>query len=132
MKAETIELECADSTDIDGIAAKTPEDHPRYHLLSYAHSHEGTSQTALVFIYSCPGYNCKVKERMLYSSCKDGVLDVAETDLGIEFAKKLEVGENSEISKDFVHDALHPKKEEAKKQFSRPTRPGGGGRRLVR
>ena len=35
-----------------------------------------------------PGYNCSIKDRMLYSSCKKAVTDVIES-LGIEIHKKV-------------------------------------------
>ena len=35
-----------------------------------------------------PGYNCSIKDRMLYSSCKKAVVDVVES-LGIEVHKKV-------------------------------------------
>lgn len=31
-----------------------------------------------VFIYTMPGHNCSIKERMLYSSCKKGVIERLE------------------------------------------------------
>ena len=40
-----------------------------------------------VFIYSCPGYKCPVKERMLYSSCKNPVVDQVKQRAGLEVAK---------------------------------------------
>ena len=43
----------------------------------------------LVFIYTCPGYSCSVKERMLYSSCKGPVTDVCEQQFDIIIAKKV-------------------------------------------
>lgn len=43
----------------------------------------------LVFIYTCPGYSCPVKERMLYSSCKGPVTDVCEQQFGITIDKKV-------------------------------------------
>lgn len=42
-----------------------------------------------VFIYSMPGYTCSIKERMLYSSCKNPLIDTVEKNLGIEIAKKV-------------------------------------------
>jgi hypothetical protein len=35
-----------------------------------------------------PGYNCSIKDRMLYSSCKKAVTEVVES-LGIEIHKKV-------------------------------------------
>ena len=42
----------------------------------------------LVFIYTMPGYNCSIKERMLYSASKSGVVEVLEQS-GIEILKKV-------------------------------------------
>ena len=42
-----------------------------------------------VFVYSCPGYNCSVKERMLYASCKGPLLDTLEQDFGLSCEKKV-------------------------------------------
>lgn len=44
----------------------------------------------LVFIYSMPGYNCSIKERMLYSSCKAPLLDLIHS-LGVTIAKKVSI-----------------------------------------
>lgn len=41
-----------------------------------------------VFIYSMPGYNCSIKERMLYSSCKNPLTEII-AGLGLEIAKKV-------------------------------------------
>lgn len=41
-----------------------------------------------VFIYSCPGYKCSVKERMIYSSCKNPLVS-ALSDEGIEIKKSV-------------------------------------------
>ena len=42
-----------------------------------------------VFIYSCPGYQSTIKERMLYSSCKEPLIDIVEHHLGLEVVKKV-------------------------------------------
>lgn len=42
-----------------------------------------------VFIYSMPGYNCSIRERMLYSSCKNPLVDMVENTLQIEIEKKV-------------------------------------------
>lgn len=44
-----------------------------------------------VFIYSMPGYTCSIKERMLYSSCKNRLLDDVERDYQLEVTKKVPV-----------------------------------------
>ena len=40
------------------------------------------------FIYTMPGYNCSIKERMLYSSCRNAVVESLEID-GIQIVKKV-------------------------------------------
>lgn len=42
----------------------------------------------IVFIYSMPGYNCSIRERMLYSSCKNPLIEVI-TSLGLDIVKKV-------------------------------------------
>lgn len=42
-----------------------------------------------VFIYSMPGYKCSIRERMLYSSCKNPLIDTVENKLQIDIAKKV-------------------------------------------
>lgn len=42
-----------------------------------------------VFIYSMPGYKCSIRERMLYSSCKNPLVDMVENKLKIEIEKKV-------------------------------------------
>jgi len=44
---------------------------------------------AAVFIYSMPGYNCTIKERMLYSTCKAPLLEVAEQQIGLDIGRKV-------------------------------------------
>ena len=38
-----------------------------------------------------PGYNCSIKERMLYSSCKASLVDRLESQLGLEITKKVPI-----------------------------------------
>ena len=42
-----------------------------------------------VFIYSMPGSSCRIKERMLYSSCKSRLLEDVAKDYHLEVAKKV-------------------------------------------
>lgn len=36
-----------------------------------------------------PGYKCSIRERMLYSSCKNPLVDMVENNLQIEIEKKV-------------------------------------------
>ncbi|KAJ1109873.1 hypothetical protein NDU88_007230 [Pleurodeles waltl] len=89
LEKETTELVHTNPTEIADLPRRIPDDTARYHLFLYKHSHEGDYLESVVFIYSMPGYNCSIKERMLYSSCKNRLLDSVEQDLQLEIAKKV-------------------------------------------
>ena len=55
-----------------------------------------------VFIYSMPGYSVPIKERMMYSSCRNAVVQVIETSLNIALEKKLEISSGSELTEQFL------------------------------
>ena len=44
---------------------------------------------AAVFVYSMPGFKSSIKERMLYSSCKEPVVSVLEEELERSIDKKV-------------------------------------------
>jgi len=125
-------LAYADSTDIDDVAAKMPSTSPRYHFLAFPHDFEGQSLSSIIFLYTCPGYNVPIKERMLYSSCKNNVVQIAEEDCGLPLDKKLEMSDASELTREFIFEELHPTAVEEKKAFAKPSPKGRGPRRLVR
>eukprot|EP00043_Microstomoeca_roanoka_P018325 m.195306 g.195306 ORF g.195306 m.195306 type:complete len:71 (+) comp16802_c3_seq7:129-341(+) len=68
---------------------------------------------------------------MMYSTCKGPLIDELEAD-GINFDKKLEISEGSEFTQEWLYDTLHPAQVVFKQKFARPSRPGKGGRRLIR
>jgi len=43
----------------------------------------------LVFLYSVPGHGSKIKQRMVYASCKESVIDNIEKKFAINFDKKV-------------------------------------------
>ncbi|XP_014228285.1 twinfilin isoform X1 [Trichogramma pretiosum] len=86
----------ATDVSIDKLPTKVPSDCARYHLYTFKHTHEGDLLSLKVFIYSMPGYNCSIKERMLYSSCKAPLIEFINS-LGVEIAKKLEVTSGEEL-----------------------------------
>ena len=51
--------------------------------------HNHVYGVATVFLYSCPGFKSSVRERMLYSSCKEPVVDAIEQELGKTVSKKV-------------------------------------------
>ena len=56
----------------------------------------------LVFIYSMPGYSVPIKERMMYSSCRNAVVEVIEMSLNIKLDKKIEISSGSELTEEFL------------------------------
>ncbi|XP_054721658.1 twinfilin-2-like [Uloborus diversus] len=133
MEKEEINLEKAATLEVSSLCNHVPTDHARYHLFCLAHSYDGDYLNSTVFIYSVPGYNCPVKERMLYSSCKGPLLDVIENKIGIELAKKIEMDDDDELTEEFLIDQIHPKQTIYKPKFSKPKGPmNRGAKRLVK
>ncbi|XP_016349382.1 twinfilin-1-like isoform X2 [Sinocyclocheilus anshuiensis] len=131
---ESIKLSSTSPTEVKDLPKRIPNDAARYHFFLYKHSHEGDYLESTVFIYSMPGYKCSVKERMLYSSCKNPLVDTVEKNLGIEIAKKLEIDNGDELTSDFLYEEVHPKQHAHKQAFAKPKGPTGkrGGRRITR
>uniref|UniRef100_A0A6G1SMT0 Twinfilin-1 n=1 Tax=Aceria tosichella TaxID=561515 RepID=A0A6G1SMT0_9ACAR len=114
-KSETILLEkneSANGFDLSkkSIASLTPKDHARYHLVSYNHQHNKKQTKATLFIYSIPSSGCPVKERMLYSSVKNSLLQVIqnESKIGINVDRRIETDDPSELTEKFLYDELYP------------------------
>lgn len=128
---EIIDVTDTKSCDIQSLPSRVPEEVPRYHVFRFDHTHEGDFMKSTTFIYTMPGYNCSIKERMLYSSCKNAVVEVLAHE-GIEIAKKIEVDSGSELTEDFLQDEIHPKKVITEKKFARPKPPSRGNRRITK
>ncbi|XP_069062706.1 twinfilin-2 isoform X1 [Pleurodeles waltl] len=134
LEKETTELVHTNPTEIADLPRRIPDDTARYHLFLYKHSHEGDYLESVVFIYSMPGYNCSIKERMLYSSCKNRLLDSVEQDLQLEIAKKIEIESGAELTAEFLYDEVHPKQHAYKQAFAKPKGPAGkrGQKRIIK
>jgi twinfilin-like protein len=122
---EIIELVSSKSLDVSEIKSLTPQDKPSYHFFKFRHAFEDNTIESIIFIYSCP-MSSKVKERMLFSSCKASVISVAES-LGLVIDKNSEISEPNELTETFVYEELHPKKPDEKKTFKKPMKPGRPG-----
>lgn len=114
-KSETILLEKnepASGFDLSkkSIGSLTPKDHARYHLVSYNHQHNKKPTKATLFIYSIPSSGCPVKERMLYSSVKNSLLQVIqeESKIGICVDRRIETDDPSELTEKFLYEELYP------------------------
>ncbi|MCI4390075.1 hypothetical protein PDJAM_G00116890 [Pangasius djambal] len=131
---ETIELVHTNPTEIRELPARIPADAPRYHFFLYKHSYQGQSVEAVVFIYSMPGYSCSIKERMLYSSCKNRLLEEVERDYCIEISKKMEIDSGEGLTEEYLYEEVHPKPQALKQAFAKPKGPTGkrGNKRLIK
>ncbi|XP_077059233.1 twinfilin-2b isoform X1 [Siphateles boraxobius] len=131
---ETIELVHTSPTETKELPSRIPTDAPRYHFFLYKHTHQGQALEAVVFIYSMPGYSCSIKERMLYSSCKNRLLDEVERDYHIEIAKKMEIDSGEGLTEDFLYEEVYPMQHALKQAFTKPKGPTGkrGNKRLIR
>ena len=49
-----------------------------------------------------PGYSVPIKERMMYSSCRNAVVDVIENTIKIVLEKKVEVSSGSELTEEYL------------------------------
>eukprot|EP00064_Thunnus_orientalis_P019722 superscaffoldBa00005058_g19850 len=134
VEKETIELVHTKPTETHELPYRIPTDSPRYHFFIFKHSHQGQLQEALVFIYSMPGYTCSIKERMLYSSCKNRLLDEVERDYQLEVTKKMEIDSGDGLTEDFLYEEVHPMEHTLKQAFAKPRGPGGkrGNKRLIK
>ncbi|XP_059190357.1 twinfilin-1-like [Centropristis striata] len=134
LEQELIRLCNTEPTELKDLPMRIPKESPRYHFFLYKHSHEGDYLESTVFIYSMPGYNCSIRERMLYSSCKGPLVDMVENNLQIEIEKKLEIDNGDELTSDFLYEEVHPKQHVHKQAFAKPKGPQGkrGIRRITR
>lgn len=126
IEEEIIHLVCAENITLQKLPSKIPIDSGRYHLYKFKHTHEGDYMENFVFIYSMPGYRCPIKERMLYSSCKNPLTDTI-SNLGLEIAKKLEIDSGDELTEKYLYDELHPTNTLHRPQFARPKGPPNRG-----
>ncbi|XP_031424271.1 twinfilin-2-like [Clupea harengus] len=134
VEKETIELVHTNPTETRDLPFRIPANAPRYHLFLYKHSHQGQLLESLVFIYSMPGHNCSIKERMLYSSCLNRLLDEVERDYHLEVAKKVEIDSGEGLTEEFLYEEVHPKSNSVKQTFAKPRGPPGkrGNKRLIK
>merc|ERR1712172_14523 len=129
---ETVEVAESGSCPLDQLPGKVPNDVGRYHLFRFKHTHEGDSLESNVFIYSMPGYSVPIKERMMYSSCRNAVVEVIETSLNLKLDKKIEIDAGSELTEEFLRNELHPVMSLNTRKFDKPKGPSRGNKRLTK
>jgi len=108
----------------DEFSERLKEGKAGYHVFSFRHDHEGNSIKTELFIYFMPGYSVPIKERMLFSSCKNTLISYLETNMGLSFDKKLESSEADEFNEKNLYLEIHPPVQVARKSFAKPSAPG--------
>jgi len=127
---ETVEVVESGGCPLDQLPGKVPNDVGRYHLFRFKHTHEGDSLESNVFIYSMPGYSVPIKERMMYSSCKNAVVEMIGG-LGVHLEKSLEVDTGSELTEEYLQGEIHPVKSLNKPKFAKPKGPSKAGAKRI-
>ncbi|CAG9785162.1 unnamed protein product [Diatraea saccharalis] len=130
LEEEKIHLSKAAEIQRGDLPSQVPNDQARYHLYVFDHTHESDHLASVVFIYSMPGYNCSIKERMMYSSCKGQFLDIIER-MGVEIAKRLEIDDGKELTDEFLYDEIHPKRNLHRPAFAKPKGPPNRGAKRI-
>ncbi len=90
---------------------------PRYILFNFEHTFDDQQTETVFFIYYC-SVKAKVKERMVYSSTKQSVVQML-SDMKAGVSKSMEISEAADISEKILYDYVHPP-EEKKISFSKP------------
>ncbi|GBP28875.1 Twinfilin [Eumeta japonica] len=123
LEEEKILLSKAANISLKNLPEQVPSDQARYHLYIFKHTHEGDPTDSI-------GYNCSIKERMMYSSCKGQFLETIEK-TGIEIAKKLEIDDGKELTEEFLYDEIHPKRNLHRPAFAKPKGPPNRGAKRI-
>jgi len=95
-----------DFTKIEDIRSGLPTDSPCFIIMKFNHQFKGADITSPIFIYSCPGTS-KVKDRMVYSSARNTVVNYVENDYSIKLDKKIEISHESDLDEKSVIEDLH-------------------------
>ncbi|KAF8248712.1 C-Teminal domain of Twinfilin-1 [Wilcoxina mikolae CBS 423.85] len=96
VEKETIELANASSSAIRDFTKVIADDSPRFSFFVFKHIYDGVEEAPLAFIYTCPP-DSTIKEKMLYASCRAGVVATAENECGLKINKKLEAASPHEL-----------------------------------
>ncbi|CAI4228117.1 unnamed protein product [Auanema sp. JU1783] len=129
---EAIKLESTEKNlNASELAKRISREKPRYTFYRFDHQFDDKPQSSILFIYSLPSSGSSIKERMLYSCCKQPFLNTVTNHLGVTINKKTEVDAKDDLSEAALMDMLHPPQSEPPKQFNRPAPPRGSGPRRI-
>nr|UEK51438.1 twinfilin [Parasacculina yatsui] len=131
IKGEVVNLGESATVKVSALAKKLPEDQASYILFTFSHTYEGDNYHSLVFIYSMPAGVASIRERMMYSSCKAAVVDLIQTELQLNIAKKLEIGDREDLTEQFLIDEIHPKQLVYRPKFDKPKGPANRGQKRI-
>lgn len=117
----------------DRLTQMIPRDKPRYHFYRFSHNYDGQHYDPIIFIYSMPSSGCTIKERMLYSSCKQPFLQSAWQAAKLDPEKKVEMDSREILSLNALLEYVHPPSEVRSKGFAKPPGPPqrGAARRVT-
>ncbi|CAF0938672.1 unnamed protein product [Rotaria sordida] len=113
-----------------------PDQQGRYHLYRFKHGFNHQNFESILFLYSVPGHRSHVKQRMIYASCKESVIDNIEKKFGIIFDKKLEISDSTEFTMEYLIEQLHSEASgntttSLSSSFAKPKAPSSHGRRRL-
>ncbi|VDM10681.1 unnamed protein product [Wuchereria bancrofti] len=129
---EAVKLECSKtSISPEQLNEVIPRDKPRYHFYRFSHKYNSQDYDSLFFIYSMPSSGCTIKERMLYSSCKQPFLQAALSAANLSPDKKIEIDSKELLSLDILIEYTHPAPQMKEKSFAKPPGPSQRGARRV-
>ncbi|CAF0820152.1 unnamed protein product [Rotaria sp. Silwood1] len=119
---------------LEHIRKYLPDQQGRYHMYRFKHEFNHKKFDSILFLYSVPGHRSQVKQRMVYASCKESVIDNIEKKFGIVFDKKLEISDSTDFTMEYLIEQLHsePLDNTTTTSFAKPKAPSSRGpRRLV-
>ena len=123
VQSETLQLLKSEEVRPEEVSGRIPGDRPSYSF--YRHP-QAAAEDPVLFIYVCPG-SSKVKERMLYASSRNGVLEIAKGE-GVVVGKRIEAGDPEEVGVERLAEEVGTKAVDnagqSKQAFSKPKRPG--------
>ncbi|VDK42898.1 unnamed protein product [Anisakis simplex] len=117
----------------DQLTAAIPRDKPRYSFYRFSHDHNNQHYDSIIFFYSMPSSGSTIKERMLYSSCKQPFLQTVLQNCKLRPDRKVEIDSREVLSYDVLLDHVHPPSQVRDKGFAKPPGPTSrGGRRVTK
>lgn len=115
----------------DQLRRAIPRDKPRYIFYRFAHDYNNQHYDPIFFIYSMPSSGCTIKERMLYSSCKQPFLQTVLHNCKLRPDKKVEIDSKEMLSYEVLLDHVHPPSQIPDKGFAKPPGPPQRGARRI-